>query len=31
MFFASLRYDYEFMADDRAQGHTVTLTLTKRF
>jgi hypothetical protein len=31
MIFASLRYDYEFMADNRAQGHTVTLTLTKRF
>ena len=31
MLFASLRYDYEFMADNRAQGHTVTLTLTKRF
>lgn len=29
--YASLRYDYEFMADNRAQGHTVTLTLTKRF
>jgi hypothetical protein len=31
MLFVSLRYDYEFMADDRAQGHTVALTLTKRF
>ncbi len=31
MLFASLRYDYEFMADNRAQGHTVVLTLTKRF
>jgi hypothetical protein len=28
---ASLRYVYEFMAEDRAQGHSVTLTLTKRF
>jgi hypothetical protein len=27
----SLRYAYEFMAEDRLQGHTVTLTLTKRF
>ncbi len=27
----SLRYNYEFMADNRMQGHTVTLTLTKRF
>ncbi len=31
MFFVSLRYAYEFMAEDRAQGHTITLTLTKRF
>ena len=31
MLFASLRYLYEFMAEDRAQGHTVALTLTKRF
>jgi hypothetical protein len=31
MFFASLRYNYEFMAESRAQGHTITLTLTKRF
>jgi hypothetical protein len=31
MFFASLRYNYEFMADSRAQGNAVTLTLTKRF
>jgi len=31
MLFVSCRYDYEFMADNRAQGHTVTLTLTKRF
>jgi hypothetical protein len=28
---ASLRYAYEFMAEDRLQGHTITLTLTKRF
>ncbi len=27
--FLSLRYDYEFMAEARAQGHTFTLTLTK--
>ena len=31
MFFVSLRYNYEFMADSRAQGNDVTLTLTKRF
>jgi hypothetical protein len=31
MFFASLRYNYEFMAYSRAQGNTVCLTLTKRF
>jgi len=29
--FVSCRYEYEFLADNRAQGHTVTLTLTKRF
>ena len=29
--FASLRYNYEFMAEERAQGHTVALTLTKVF
>jgi len=28
---ASLRYNYEFMADNRMQGNTITLTLTKRF
>jgi hypothetical protein len=27
----SLRYLYEFVADNRAQGQTITLTLTKRF
>jgi len=27
----ALRYDYEFLADNRAQGHTVSLVLTKRF
>ena len=27
----SLRYAYEFMAENRLQGNTVTLTLTKRF
>ncbi|MFZ1074622.1 MAG: transporter [Verrucomicrobiia bacterium] len=31
MLFASLRYNYEFMAESRAQGNAVTLTLTKRF
>ena len=30
MMFVSLRYLYEFMAEDRAQGHTFALTLTKR-
>ena len=28
---ASLRYEYEFMANNRAQGQAITLTLTKRF
>jgi len=27
----TLRYLYEFMAEDRLQGHTVVLTITKRF
>jgi len=31
MLSVSCRYDYEFMADNRLQGHTVTLTVTKRF
>ena len=31
MFFVSLRYLNEVLAENRAQGHTVTLTLTKRF
>jgi hypothetical protein len=31
MTFVSLRYDYEFMAEDRAQGHTFCLTVTKKF
>jgi hypothetical protein len=31
MLFISCRYEYEFMAENRAQGHTVALTLTKRF
>jgi hypothetical protein len=31
MMFVSLRYNYEFMAKSRAQGSTITLTLTKRF
>jgi hypothetical protein len=31
MLFFSIRYDYEFMAESRAQGHTIVLTITKRF
>ena len=31
MLFASCRYLYEFMAENRLQGSVVTLTLTKRF
>ena len=31
MLFISCRYDYEFMAEGRAQGQTTTLTVTKRF
>lgn len=31
MFFTSLRYLYEFGAEHRTEGHTITLTLTKRF
>ena len=31
MLFVSLRDEYEFMAESRAQGNTTTLTLTKRF
>ena len=31
MIFLSARYNFEFMADSRAQGNAVTLTLTKRF
>ncbi|HEV2438318.1 MAG TPA: transporter [Verrucomicrobiae bacterium] len=31
MLFASFRYNYELMSQSRAQGHTFTLTLTKRF
>ena len=31
MFFVSLRYNYEFMAKNRAQGNAITMTLTKRF
>jgi hypothetical protein len=27
----SLRYVYEFMAENRLQGHTLALTITKRF
>lgn len=30
MLFLSLRYNYEFMAESRAQGHGFALTLTKR-
>jgi hypothetical protein len=30
MLFVSFRYLYEFMAENRAQGHTFALTLTKR-
>jgi len=29
--FVALRYNYEFMADNRAQGHTLALVLTKVF
>jgi hypothetical protein len=31
MSFVSFRYDYEFAAENRAQGHTLSLTLTHRF
>ena len=31
MLFVSLRYNYEFMAESRAQGSAIALTLTKRF
>jgi hypothetical protein len=31
MLFISARYEYEFLADSRAQGETATITLTKRF
>jgi len=31
MLFVSFRYLYEFMSENRAQGNTFTLTLTKRF
>lgn len=31
MIFVSVRYAYEFWAESRAQGHTVTVTLTHRF
>jgi len=31
MLFLSLRYNYEFMAENRAQGQTFTLTVTKGF
>jgi hypothetical protein len=31
MLFTSFRYLYEFMAEDRAQGHTFALTFTKKF
>lgn len=29
--FVSLRYAYEFMAENRLEGHTLALTITKRF
>jgi len=29
--FTSVRYAYEFGAEDRPEGNTVTLTLTRRF
>jgi hypothetical protein len=29
--FTSLRYNYELLAEDRPQGHTIALTLAKRF
>jgi len=29
--FVSLRYNYEFMAENRMQGNAITMTLTKRF
>jgi hypothetical protein len=31
MLFVSFRYLYEFMAEDRVQGQTFVLNLTKRF
>jgi hypothetical protein len=31
MLFTTFRYLYEFMAEDRAQGHTFALTFTKKF
>jgi hypothetical protein len=31
MLFVTLRYEYEFLAESRAQGHTAVLTVTKRF
>jgi len=30
-FWVSLRYEYEFLSESRAQGHTVSLVITKRF
>jgi hypothetical protein len=30
MLFLSLRYEYEFASENRAQGNTVSLVLTKR-
>jgi hypothetical protein len=29
--FTSIRYNYEFYAEDRPQGHTIAVTFTKRF
>ncbi len=31
LIWVALRYNYEFMAEDRVQGHTVALVLTKKF
>jgi len=31
MLFISVRYNYEFMAESRAQGNSIALTITKRF
>jgi hypothetical protein len=31
MLFVSCRYEYEFMAENRAEGNTAVITVTKRF